>query len=89
MAQVLNNEQATALLDKLSSDDTYRELFTNDLAAAFAQLPGKPSVPKDLSPGCCLMPVKLASKATIAQSKQKMIEGMSAMQPYIPKVLEG
>ena len=89
MPQVLNTEQATALLDKLSSDDSFRDLFAKDLPAAFAQLPGKPAVPSDLTDGCCLRPVKLASKETMAQSKQKMIQGMSAMQPYIPKVLEG
>ena len=88
MAQALNHEQASALLDLLASDDAYRQLFTSDLGAAFAKLPGKPAVPADVTKGCCLRPTALADKATIAQARLKMIEGLSAMQPYIPKVLE-
>lgn len=84
----LTGDQVNALLDKLSSDDAYRKLFTTDIGAAFAQLPGKPEVPSDVKKGCCLQPVTLADKATIAKSRQKMYEGITAMQPYIPKVLE-
>jgi putative modified peptide len=88
MADQLTGEQVNALLDKLSTDDDFRDLFTRDLGAALQQLPGKPGIPKDCQPGGCLRPVKLADKATIAKSRQKMYEGMTAMQPHIPKVLE-
>ena len=88
MASPLTNEQANALLDLLSTNDKYRALFASDPAAALGQLPGAPKLPSDASPGCCLRPAKLADKRAIAEAREKILQGLVAMQPYIPKVLE-
>ena len=88
MANQLTGEQVNALLEKLSTDDKFRTLFTDNLGAALKLLPGAPGIPDNVQPGGCLRPVKLADKDVIAKSKQKMYEGMTAMQPHIPKVLE-
>ena len=80
----LTNEQATVLLKKLSSDDDYRKLFQNDLAAAFQQLPGQPAPPEppkgepDLEPGSCLRPTKLASKEKIAEASGALLETLTS-----------
>lgn len=88
MATDLNPEQVDALLDLLSSDDGYRELFTRDLGAALQKLPGSPPVPAGMSHGKCLMPVKLADKDAIRKSRDRIRDDLTSRNAHIPKVLE-
>jgi putative modified peptide len=88
MANGLTTEQIDAMLGKLASDDTYRTLFTQDLGAALAQLPGAPTVPWMAGPGCCLRPAKLVSKEVIAQTRQTLLQRLDTLEPFIPKLLE-
>ena len=86
----LTSEQVDALLQKLSTDDAFRKQFASgDLAGAFSQLPGKPPVPPDLEPGCCLLPKSLASKEQIAASRQAIAEKLKGQNTHTPHVLEG
>lgn len=88
MPQPLSPEQANALLDRLSTDDKYRALFSSDPGAALGQLPGAPGLPADCEPGMCLRPTQLADKQAIAEAREKILQGLVAMQPYLPKLLE-
>jgi putative modified peptide len=74
----LTQEQADALLQKLSTDDDFRALFQKDVGAAFQQLPGKPAAPADLTPGCCLVPKTLASKAKIAATRSALLSTLTS-----------
>lgn len=84
----LTGEQADALLAKLSSDDAYRELFLRDITAAFAQLPGQPAPPQDLTEGCCLQPRDLASKQQISDARDALRSTLTSKVEYIPHLLE-
>ena len=84
----LTPAQVDALLDKLSSDDAYRKLFVTDLPAAFAQLPGAPTVPPNLPPRCCLLPEQLAPKEKIAQSRQEIAGKLTGQAVHTPHALE-
>lgn len=84
----LTAEQADALLDKLSSDPAYRELFQKDIVAAFAQLPGQPSPPADLKPGCCLDPKTLAPPEQIKATREALSKSLTSLVQYIPHLLE-
>lgn len=84
----LTPEQVDALLQKLSSDDAFRALFQKDIGAAFQQLPGSPKPPSDLSPGCCLMPAKLASREQIAATRKALGADATSRVTYKPHLLE-
>lgn len=84
----LTPQQVDALLDKLSTDDAFRKLFTTDLQAAFDQLPGKPQVPPNLPPRCCLLPQELASKQKIADTRQDIASKLTGQGSHIPHLLE-
>jgi putative modified peptide len=84
----LTQEQADALLGKLSSDDAFRDLFQKDIGAAFQQLPGKPAAPPSLSPGCCLQPKKLASKEQLKTARTALQSTLTSLVEYKPHLLE-
>jgi putative modified peptide len=86
--ETLTPEQVDALLGKLSTDDAFRELFQKDIGAAFKQLPGSPSPPADLKPGCCLMPAKLMSAEKIAGARNAIAERFVGMDSFKPHMLE-
>lgn len=88
MKSGLTVEQMRALLERLSTDDDYRELFRRDLAAALKQLPGSPDVPEGLEPGCCLLPAQLASKQTLAEAREQLLEDWQKRGSHIPHILE-
>lgn len=88
MNEALSREQVDALLGRLSSDDEFRKLFQDDLAAALAKLPGSPAVPPGCKPGACLMPTKLASKEALAQARDRLVDDYLAFGTLIPKILE-
>lgn len=88
MATELSAEQVDALLDLLSSDDAYRELFMKDLGAALQRLPGKPGVPDGVRSGGCLMPAKLADKEKLRRSRDRIRNDLTSRNAHIPKVLE-
>ena len=77
-----------ALFDKLGTDDAYRALFMADIHAAFAQLPGSPSVPAAMTPGTCFRPLALASKATLLGARDRLVAMTVTMHPFIPQMLE-
>ena len=66
-ASGLPSDVAARLLDKLSTDDVFRDLFQNDSAAALKQV-GAPE-------GCaaCLTVTKLASKDAIKATKHALL----------------
>jgi putative modified peptide len=84
----LTPEQADALLDKLSNDPAYRDLFQSDTAAAFAQLPGKPTPPEGLEPGCCLVPKSLASPEQLKASRAALFGTLTSKVQFLPHLLE-
>jgi putative modified peptide len=88
MANELNPEQIEALLDLLSTNQGYRDLFVNDLGAALAKLPGNPSVPPGLPDDSCLRPTKLASMEAIARTRVLLNRFPDQLQAFIPKLLE-
>ena len=59
----LSAKAADALLDKLSSDDKFRDLFKKDTAAALKQVGAPPE-----AAGCC-NPKKLPSKDAIKKAR--------------------
>ena len=84
----LNLEQMRVLFEKLSEDDSYRDLFMADLGAAFAQLPGSPTAPM-IEAGRCLRPNALASKEALRSVRDRVVTITLAGNPMIPKMLEG
>lgn len=84
----LTPEQADALLNKLATDDAFRDLFQNDIGAAFKQLPGQPSPPPDLTPGCCLQPRQLASKEKLSQARDELYKSLTSLVEYKPHFIE-
>lgn len=85
---ILTTEQVDALLKKLSTDETYRELFQSDLEAAFKQLPGAPKPPANLPPGCCLRPIQLASPEQLAATRNAIRDHFLSKAPQQPHILE-
>ena len=83
----LNLEQMRVLFEKLSEDDSYRDLFMADLGAAFAQLPGSPAAPM-IEAGRCLRPNALASKEALRSVRDRVVTITLAGNPMIPKMLE-
>ena len=83
----LNLEQMRVLFEKLSEDDSYRDLFMADLGAAFAQLPGSPTAPM-IEAGRCLRPNALASKEALRSVRDRVVTITLAGNPMIPKMLE-
>jgi putative modified peptide len=70
MANTLASNVVATLLDKLGSDDAFRELFQKNPAAALQQA----GASKADAESCahCMKPGKLASKDAIKASKQAL-----------------
>jgi len=85
----LTAAQADALLQRLTTDDSFRKLFVDDLTAAFQQLPGAPKPPPDLEPGCCLRPRQLASAESIRATRDALFTTFTQKLGLIPHLLEG
>lgn len=66
--QPLPAQVVDQLLDLLSTDDNFRELFERNPEAAFERL-GYPPTPGQLE---CCRPRKLADKATIESTRDEM-----------------
>lgn len=67
---VLNETQAVQLVSKLCSDDSFREQFTLDPAAAFKSI----NIDCGNKALACASPSKLASKEEFTQIKDSLIE---------------
>ena len=80
--------QMQVLFDKLSEDDAYRALFVSDIHAAFAQLPGAPTVPAAMTPGTCFRPNNLASKEALRMARDHVVMLALGRSPFIPQMLE-
>lgn len=87
----LHPNVARKLLDLLSSDDDFRDLFKRDAHAALVQagyVPPHGSDPTQaaaLSGGACMQlspSDTLASKETIAQDRQKLEESLNLVQHF-------
>jgi putative modified peptide len=80
-----------ALLDKLSSDDSFRSQFEADPRAALASLGDEEA--RSAAPGArgawtCITVTKLASKEHIAASRKELHHQLSAAGVYSPFHLE-
>jgi putative modified peptide len=72
----LTNEQATKLLQELSTNDVFRSRFEEKPAAALVEL-GIPHETVINLDAACLAPMKIASKAKFADA-HKRLEGEAA-----------
>ena len=84
----LSIDQMRCLFEKLSENDDYRDLFVRDIHAAFALLPGAPTVPAAMTPGTCFRPNNLASKEVLRIARDHVVALTLAGNPFIPKMLE-
>jgi putative modified peptide len=84
----LSIDQMRCLFERLSEDDAYRALFVSDIHAAFAQLPGAPTVPVAMTPGTCFRPNNLASKDALRSARDRVVTMALTRSPFIPKMLE-
>lgn len=82
-------EQADALLERLINDQAFRDLFMDDIAAAFQKLPGRPKPPPGLSPGCCLRPDKLATPEQLRRTREALQGELTSKVNYLPHLFEG
>ena len=69
---MLTTEQANTLLDKLSSDDTFREQFQKDPAAALK------SIGADQAAAECMSVKQLASKEAITNARDALHAQLTA-----------
>jgi putative modified peptide len=70
----LSNEVADRLLDRLATDDAFRETFRKDPRAALADVGHAPAADRSVASGAwdCLAVSSLASKETIAASRDTL-----------------
>jgi len=80
MLDRMNDETAIALLDKLSVDDAFRELFSNDPRAALASLGYAPAQDHTQANGIwdCWMVGQLASKEVIRASRDQLLRQVTS-----------
>ncbi len=74
---------ADVLLDKLSTDDEFRDLFESDPGAALSELGHTPG--EEVS---CLVVEQLADKAVIAQARDEIRSMLLGALTNIPHKLE-
>jgi putative modified peptide len=85
----LTPEQTDVLLDKLSNDKAFRELFQQDPAAAMKQLPGPPvEVPSGPPGSSCLRPKELMSPEQIAAIREKLVLQFTGLTSFIPHCID-
>lgn len=80
MLDNLSDETAFALLDKLSSDDAFREMFSNNPRAALSSLGYTPAQDDTQAHGIwdCLMVGQLASKEVIRASRDQLLRQLTS-----------
>ena len=87
----LSEDTVDSLLDKLSSDDTFREQFQKDPRSALAAVGHEPSADASVAEGAwmCMGVSQLASKEAIKASRDALRKQMlSAKAGYNPVSLE-
>lgn len=74
MTNQLSEESAAALLDKLASDDDFRDLFQKDPRKALAAVGHAPAADPSVEDGLwsCMSVSRLASKADISASRDTL-----------------
>ena len=77
----LTSAHAHALLDRLSTDDIFRELFRRDAPAALRAI----GVPEDAA--ACLSTRTLASKETLAAARETLTRELTGTLSQIPNLL--
>ena len=80
-APELTSAHAHALLDRLSTDDLFRELFKRDAPAALRSI----GVPEEAA--LCLATRNLASKETIAAARDAMTRQLTGTLSLVPNLL--
>ena len=91
MSKKLSEKTIDALLDKLASDDEFRETFQKNPRKALAAVGHKPSGDSSVAQGAwtCLAVSRLADKETIRASRDKLREQLlSASAAQTPLHLE-
>jgi putative modified peptide len=82
MAKNFSRDVADKLLDKLSSDDDFRDLFQKDPRAAVAKVghvtPEADVGKAGVDPVMCLSGAKLASKEDIRKARGKLQDQLSS-----------
>jgi putative modified peptide len=81
----LTPELADKLLDKLGSDDRFREEFRQDPKAAMVRL----GAPPDFVCGGCLRPARLASKEEIRHTRAVLRDKLLGADGQEVQCLEG
>lgn len=91
MAFQLSEDTVDALLDKLSSDDKFRDLFQKDPRQALAAVGHKPAADQTIAEGAwmCMGVKQLASKEAISASREALRkQWVSSKVGYQPISLE-
>ena len=79
---VLEAAQVDALLDRLATDDLFRELYQRDTPAALRAV----GVPEEAA--ACIATRKLSSKETFAAARDAMFAQLNGSIPLSPFLLE-
>lgn len=88
--QPLDAAVANRLLDLLSTDDAFRELFVRDARAALETAGYVNDDPTAAHPAMCLQVHALASKESIAASRSKLTSSLNAIHGFdAPRELKG
>ncbi|HEY9144258.1 MAG TPA: NHLP-related RiPP peptide [Arenimonas sp.] len=82
MSNTLSDETAAKLLDKLASDDDFRETFQKDPRKALAQVGHAPAADASVKEGIwsCMSVSKLADKKAIAESRDTLRKQLATTQ---------
>lgn len=89
MAEPLDPIAVDALLDRLSSDDAFRNLFVKSPEDALRQLPGTPIALPAGEPGSnCLRVSQLAAKEDLRATREQVRAQLLGKGSFIPHILE-
>lgn len=82
MSNTLSDETAAKLLDKLASDDAFRDTFQKDPRKALAQVGHAPAADASVKEGIwsCMSVSKLADKQSIASSRDTLRKQLATQQ---------
>lgn len=82
MSNTLSDETAAKLLDKLASDDDFRDLFQKDPRQALAQVGHAPAADSSVKEGIwtCMSVSHLADKKAIAASRDTLRKQLATAQ---------
>ncbi len=80
----LDQEMATRLLDLLSEDDAFRELFAHDPEQALIQLGLSPEQAALALRGesCLRVTTALASKEALRAARERLMQSLTCAQPH-------